>query len=89
MGENMVTGKCFMAKNASIQLETTIADFRNTCRCSLKLRDGAYIPITIKVSGKNREPITTGKKMTVLVSVAKNSTGSTALPFSDVFLKIS
>jgi hypothetical protein len=42
-----------------------------------------------KVSGKKREPITTGKKINVLVRVAKNSTGRTALPFSDVFLKMS
>ena len=41
------------------------------------------------VSGKNHEPATTGKKIVVLVKVAKNRTGKTAFPVSDVFLKIS
>lgn len=89
MGENTVTGKCFMAKKASIQLETTIADFNKTCKCWAKLSVGEKKPMDENVSGKNIEPITTGKKMTVLVNVEKNNTGITAFPFNEVFLKIS
>ena len=42
-----------------------------------------------KDSGETKEPITIGRKIAVLVSVERNSTGKTALPFNEVFLKMS
>ena len=86
---NNGNGQVFQCKKASTQLDTTIADFSNTWRCSVAVSLGTNKPVLANSSGDLNDKIIKGVNSKVLATVEKNNTGITALPLTDCFLKMS
>lgn len=89
IGDTMVSGRCFNAKNANTQELTTITDLIKTKACSLGDTTGKYKPKDCIASGSRNEYKKTGIKMITEVEHDKSKTGNTALSFTDVFLNTS
>ena len=89
IGETIVSGRCFTAKNVKIQELVTINDFRKKKPCWASGAGGINKMLLFNKSGKYADIINNGRKTVAEVSVEKKSTGITALLLSASFLKTS
>ena len=89
IGDTMVNGRCLTAKNVKIHELVTITDLMKKNPCSLSGAGGINKMLLFNKPGKYVDKMTNGRKMVEEVRVEKKSTGSTALLFSESFLKTS